>query len=209
MAWSRRPSAGTTSPSEIATDDSEAAPGICDRSSRREPRGREPGGVCIRPAGPGRAWVAVAARDVPRSRRQLHTDGRTGPVRLAALAAQQLLEGVLQHRHLQPGAGTMRLPEGHEGGIVRGRPEDAAQEGRWRLPQPVQLPGRCDSIFVCDAGFFAADCSTYLDLDGKPRLIDDEWEGRVRPPPRIYIYPLPPKFNGHVDLRFTDRPWSR
>lgn len=66
--------------------------------------------------------------------------------------------------------------------------------------------GQCDSGFCkCDPGFFAADCSTYLDLAGKPRLIDDEWDGR-RPPPRIYVYPLPPKFNGNVDLRRTDRP---
>jgi hypothetical protein len=31
-------------------------------------------------------------------------------------------------------------------------------------------------------------------------LVDGEWRGR-RPPPKVYVYNLPPEFNVHFDAR--------
>jgi hypothetical protein len=57
------------------------------------------------------------------------------------LAAQQLHGGVLQHRHVQPGAGAMRLPERHRRRVLRVGHQDAGQKRRGRLPEPVQRQG--------------------------------------------------------------------
>jgi hypothetical protein len=56
----------------------------------------------------------------------------------------------------------------------------------------------------CKPGFFGSDCALWLDADMKPHLIDNEWKGR-RPPPKVYVYHLPPEYNVYYDARRLDR----
>jgi hypothetical protein len=84
-------------------------------------------------------------------------------------------------------------------------------EGDGGKPENDFCHGACNERGICmggfchcKPGFFGADCSTYLDQSGKPRLVDAQWRGN-RPTPKVYVYPLPPKYNAHLELFRLDR----